>query len=48
MIAGSTSFTVTENYDITQELESSATDAKDSRPRLPPVVSLAGMAATLS
>ena len=35
VIAGSTSFTVTENYDITQELESSATDAKDSRPVFP-------------
>ena len=36
VIAGRSAFTVTENYDITQELESyTATDAKDSRPVFP-------------
>ena len=36
VIAGRISFTVTENYDIAQELESyTATDAKDSRPVFP-------------
>ena len=49
VIAGSTSFTVTENYDITQELESyTATDAKTIGPSSPSGLSLAGMAATLS
>ena len=36
VIAGRTSFTITENYDITQQLESyTATDAKDNRPVYP-------------
>ena len=36
VIAGRSAFTVTENYDIAQELESyTATDAKDNRPVLP-------------